>query len=99
VQDLIDEELDSREIEEIENAVELWDSTVLSALSDADLVALGDVFAALRRVADGSYGRCTDCDDPIDPARLDAAPEAAHCIDCARAVEQRVARHWQRRIA
>jgi RNA polymerase-binding transcription factor DksA len=88
-QRLIEEELASREIEEVENATELWDSAVLSALSDADLAALADVFAALRRVADGTYGRCLACGDPIAIARLHALPEASHCIDCAGGAERR----------
>jgi DnaK suppressor protein len=85
---LIDEELDSREIEEVENAAELWDSSVLSRLSDVDLVILSDVLAALQRVADGSYGRCVRCDDVIPAARLEALPETARCVDCAERAER-----------
>lgn len=85
---LIDEELDSREIEEIENAAELWDSSVLSRLSDVDLVILTDVLAALQRVADGSYGRCVGCDEVIPAARLEALPEASRCVDCAERAER-----------
>ncbi len=84
-QELIDEELDGREIEAIDNAVELWDSGVLSTLSDGDLVILADVLGALQRVAEGSYGRCVGCGDAIGEGRLAALPEAARCIDCARA--------------
>ena len=85
---LIDEELESREIEEVENAAELWDSNVLSRLSDVDLVILSDVLAALQRVADGSYGRCVRCEEPIPPARLEVLPEAACCVDCAERKER-----------
>jgi RNA polymerase-binding transcription factor DksA len=87
-QGLIDEELDSREIEEVENATELWDSSVLSRLSDVDLVILSDVLAALRRVASGTYGRCVSCDEVIPAARLEVLPEAARCVDCAVHVER-----------
>ncbi|MGH9083509.1 MAG: TraR/DksA family transcriptional regulator [Acidimicrobiales bacterium] len=45
--------------------------------------ALGEVEAALARLADGSYGRCQGCDKPIDPARLEAKPAARRCITCA----------------
>jgi RNA polymerase-binding transcription factor DksA len=85
--DLADEELDSREIELIENATEQWDARVLSILSDADVRALRDIVAAIRRLDDGSYGRCTACGAAIDPARLDAVPETPRCRDCANAVE------------
>jgi RNA polymerase-binding transcription factor len=39
---------------------------------------------ALAKLEEGSYGHCDSCGGPIAPARLDAAPESALCIDCAR---------------
>lgn len=39
--------------------------------------------AALRRLDDGSYGDCIDCEEPIAPGRLEADPAAAICIGCA----------------
>lgn len=39
--------------------------------------------AALRRCDDGSYGFCIDCDEPIDPRRLEHDPAATRCIRCA----------------
>jgi DnaK suppressor protein len=39
--------------------------------------------AALRRCDQGRYGLCLDCEDPIDPRRLDADPAAERCIRCA----------------
>jgi DnaK suppressor protein len=39
---------------------------------------------ALAKLDDGSYGRCDSCGGPIAPARLEAVPESAFCIDCAR---------------
>src|SRR2546421_13024963 len=33
---------------------------------------LKDVDSALRRISDGSYGRCDRCGDDIAPARLEA---------------------------
>jgi len=38
--------------------------------------------AALHRVADGSYGLCTDCEEPIAARRLAAVPWAARCLSC-----------------
>jgi DnaK suppressor protein len=37
---------------------------------------------ALRRVEEGTYGSCEDCDSPISPARLRALPFAKRCITC-----------------
>jgi len=47
--------------------------------------SLGRIEAALRRCDDGSYGFCTDCDEPIDPRRLNLDPAASRCIRCAEA--------------
>lgn len=37
---------------------------------------------ALRRLDDGTYGICEDCEMPIAPARLRAMPFARRCIKC-----------------
>ncbi len=40
------------------------------------------VDAALKRVEDGSYGYCLECDEEISDKRLQAKPEAAFCTNC-----------------
>jgi len=44
---------------------------------------LGEIHAALSRLDAGSYGVCADCGKEIPPARLEARPAAATCVDCA----------------
>ena len=39
---------------------------------------------ALAKLAEGSYGVCDGCREPIATARLRAAPESVLCIECAR---------------
>jgi DnaK suppressor protein len=46
----------------------------------------------LQRIADGTYGRCAECDEPIPPARLKAMPTATLCIRCQSAAELRASR-------
>jgi RNA polymerase-binding transcription factor DksA len=82
-----DEEVSSRESEDVENATELWDARVLSLLGDADARALARLVAAFRRLEDGSYGRCVECGVGIEAARLAALPETATCIECAQDAE------------
>jgi DnaK suppressor protein len=41
---------------------------------------LKQVRDALRRINDGSYGMCIDCDRPIEPARLEAVPWTPYCL-------------------
>ena len=44
---------------------------------------LGQIDAALARLADGSYGRCAVCGGPIAPDRLAVRPVTTTCIGCA----------------
>jgi sigma-B regulation protein RsbU (phosphoserine phosphatase) len=50
---------------------------------------LGEVDAALARVAAGSFGVCETCHDPIEPERLIADPLLRFCLDHLTAAEQR----------
>ena len=50
---------------------------------------LGQVEDALRRMADGSYGICLHCGEPIDLARLRAQPAASLCLSCQGHLESR----------
>ena len=50
---------------------------------------LHQIDAALRRIADGTYGICTNCGTQIPPERLEAYPWASLCIDCKREAERR----------
>jgi DnaK suppressor protein len=43
---------------------------------------LRDVRAALRRVRDGGFGICQECEEQIHLKRLIAMPWAALCINC-----------------
>ena len=43
---------------------------------------LADVEHALTKFEQGTYGTCDSCGQPIDPARLDALPQASLCLSC-----------------
>jgi DnaK suppressor protein len=43
---------------------------------------LRETRAALRRIDDGSFGTCLDCEEEINLKRLAAVPWAARCIAC-----------------
>jgi RNA polymerase-binding transcription factor len=55
----------------------------LAALRAQELTHLADLDAAVRRLADGTFGLCTTCGQAIDPARLEARPQASECVSCA----------------
>ncbi len=50
---------------------------------------------ALRRISDGSYGKCVSCGEDISTARLEAVPHARFCIACKEKEEQRKLREEQ----
>jgi DnaK suppressor protein len=52
-------------------------------LMEADEGTLGSIDAALERIHDGTYGKCTHCDGVISKARLNAIPYTPVCIKCA----------------
>ena len=39
--------------------------------------------AALNRLDEGSFGDCAQCEEPIDPRRLQADPANPLCLTCA----------------
>lgn len=49
---------------------------------------LKNLETALRRMENGEYGTCIDCDAPIAIARLKANPTAIRCISCQAKHEQ-----------
>jgi DnaK suppressor protein len=42
---------------------------------------LKEVDDALRRIDEGTYGKCIDCGRPIEPGRLEAVPWTPYCFD------------------
>jgi len=44
---------------------------------------------ALRRIKDGTFGKCIICNRPISAARLEAVPHARLCIECKSAEEDK----------
>ena len=61
---------------------------VAAAELERDRTELAEVQAALQRLADGSYGLCADCGEPIGAQRLQAQPAALRCLGCQAAAER-----------
>jgi DnaK suppressor protein len=55
---------------------------------DRESTLLRNVKAALRRVHDGSFGTCVECESEISPKRLAAVPWAPRCILCQEAADR-----------
>lgn len=55
---------------------------------DRESTLLRAVKAGLRRIHDGSFGICIECELAISPKRLSAVPWAPRCIQCQHAADR-----------
>jgi DnaK suppressor protein len=67
------------QMDEIQSATER-DLAIRNVDRDSNL--LREVKDALRRVHEGRFGVCVECESQISPKRLAAVPWAACCIQC-----------------
>ena len=65
---------------------------------DRDVVELKEVEAALTALAEGTYGVCIDCEEPIPLERLENLPSARRCRNCQERVEHADPRPTYRRL-
>jgi DnaK suppressor protein len=56
--------------------------------ADRESTLLRQVRAALRRIHDGSFGTCIECEWTINANRLAAVPWASRCIVCQEAADR-----------
>lgn len=70
-----------------DQAVEQEDDEGLAQEYDLVGKEIAAVRAAIARLDAGDYGICTRCGAEIDPRRLEALPEAAFCVSCAKAAQ------------
>jgi DnaK suppressor protein len=54
---------------------------------DREFNQLRAVRAALRRIQEGTFGTCQECEEDIHPKRLAAVPWATFCIRCQEAID------------
>jgi DnaK suppressor protein len=73
------------EMEEEAQMVVEQDLAVQNRNVAADL--LRQIWAALDRITDGSYGTCLSCGVEIQPQRLEAVPWASYCTECQETVD------------
>lgn len=66
-----------------EGATIAFERSQAQALGAASQRRLTEIDAALERVTAGTYGHCSVCGRPIDPARLVARLTANTCMECA----------------
>ena len=65
-----------------EEATETFELEKRLALEKRVREQLAEVEHALHKFEEGTYGLCESCGQPIDPARLEALPQAKLCMSC-----------------
>jgi RNA polymerase-binding transcription factor DksA len=60
------------------------DPEIFRSLAAGARAALRDVQAALWRLDEGSYGRCTGCGGTVETERLEILPQTPRCLPCSR---------------
>jgi RNA polymerase-binding protein DksA len=79
----VDTELHKRLSADSEDqAIELENQEALEVIERSDIREIRQIQAALKRIADGTYGICARCGQSIDPRRLKALATAVTCISC-----------------
>ncbi len=68
--------------DEIDQASSEYAQSMVFRLRDREKFLLKKIDKALERVADGSFGLCERCEDPINLKRLEARPVTTLCIRC-----------------
>jgi len=65
-----------------EEATETLELETRLALEKRIIDQLAEIEHALSKFEEGTYGLCDNCGQPIDPARLEALPQANLCLSC-----------------
>lgn len=70
-------------------AADTYDRELSMNIVSTEQEILYQIDDALKRLDDGSYGLCQQCNQPISMSRLKAVPYASLCINCQRTKEQK----------
>ena len=76
-------ELDQSKVGRLSRMDAMQAQAMAKAAGDRRQIMLTKITAALKRLDDGDFGCCLECDEPINPKRLEFDPTANHCIECA----------------
>lgn len=69
-------------------ASELFERSKDLSLQDNNRIQLQKVEDALKKIDEGTYGICDECNQPIDMERLEVLPETTKCVYCREAYDE-----------
>ncbi len=86
----------SREHNYEKNAADPTDQASASTLEELNISVQNNehdeymmILKALEMIDEGTYGMCTDCEQPISEKRLQLYPNATRCLACQEAFEEK----------
>jgi len=80
-------ELDQTKVGRLSRMDAMQAQAMAKASSQRREQMLRRIEAALERIDNDEYGYCEECDEPINPKRLEFDPTALLCIECATKAE------------
>ncbi|MCL6583408.1 MAG: TraR/DksA C4-type zinc finger protein [bacterium] len=81
---IIDSAIDELDLSFLNQNKEI-DCTLISAYNEK----LKNIEHAIDRLAEGNYGSCQKCGQPIPEKRLEALPFALYCVNCQKKKEEK----------
>ena len=76
-------ELDQSKVGRLSRMDAMQAQAMAKASSNRRQAMLVKITAALKRIDDGNYGLCRECEEAINPKRLEFDPTAIQCVECA----------------
>ena len=73
-------------------AADTYEREMSMNIVSSEQAVLYEIDDAFKRMDEGSYGICQQCNKPISLSRLKAVPYASMCIACQRVKEQKTKR-------
>jgi len=80
-------EHDQKPSDEGDHAVEEVNQYLTCTIQTRDRKCLLEIEKAFARMAEGEFGVCEECGDPISYERLKAQPFSSLCVDCMQDIE------------
>lgn len=71
-----------------DDATRTYNRQVMLNLSEQERSQLARVEEALKKLTDGRYGVCEECEEPIPIKRLEIVPFAKFCVECKSKMEE-----------
>ncbi len=75
--------------DEVDQARADIEQTIRMQLKNREAAHMQKIDEALRRIEEGTFGLCEECDEDIELKRLEARPTATLCVACKEDQERR----------